>query len=367
MLNVEKMDPARFENHVCHLFPRTQLAEDIEASGASLHFVSANGRLGVLKRIRHVARLIRSLEIDLVHTSNVGGEMVGGFAARWCGVPAVVTLTNTAYEPFWLIDNPNLNRFKLGAVKHFRRFYLPKTHDHFVAISEFVRKSAIDGFKLPEERISVIYRGVEEDFPQLDDATMKKARESLGLAGRSPVLLNVGRLVPQKGQKYLIEAMPEVLRRHPSALLLIAGTGFLKETLESAVERLGLGDSVCFLGSREDVPELMALSDIFVFPSLFEGFGVSLLEASAIGKASIATRVGPIPEVVEDGETGLLVPPQDPAELAAAILRLADAAEMRQRLGKQARERVHRKFSISDTARRFEEVYFQLLENGSGH
>lgn len=147
---------------------------------------------------------------------------------------------------------------------------------------------------------------------------------------------NVARLAAQKGQRALVEALPLVRERHPEARLVIAGEGELREELEQlAVEQ---GEHVVLLGNRSDVPDLLASFDVFAYPSRFEGLCVAVLEAQAAGVPVVATPVGGIRETVVDGETGLLVPPDDPPALAAAIVRLLDDRELARRLAAQARE-----------------------------
>ena len=361
MLNAAGLDRARFESHVCHLRPSTALAQAIRDSGVPVHSAVATGKLWWAKAIPKVARLIRSLQIDLVHTSNYFGDVIGGIAGRRAGVPVVSTLINIAHEPEWLIDNPRLNRVKLALVGGFQKLILRTCHSHFIAISAYVKESTVRSLGISPEKVSVIYRGVPQELPSLDAEQQGQLRTELELDGAYPVLLNVGRLVPQKGQRYLIQAMPEVLRSFPNARLLIVGAGFLEETLRALGNSLQLNGAVRFLGRREDVPQLMGISDIFVFPSLFEGLGVSLLEASAVGKPCVASHVGPLPEVIEHGKTGLLVPPQSPEHLVQAITTLAEDRELQAALGRGARERTQERFTIERAVRQLEDVYDRVL------
>jgi glycosyltransferase involved in cell wall biosynthesis len=366
LMNVEKLDGSRFESHVVHLYPRTQLAPLIEAAGARVHSVACSGPFGTAQRIFKLARLIRRLDVDLVHTSNVDGELHGGIAGRMTGVPVVGTLTNIAGEQIRLVDNPYLNGRKLRWARRLRRFLLRRTHDRYIAISHCVAQSTIRQVGLPPAAVEVIYRGMPEDGLGAEADHVEAVRRELDTEHRYPVLLTVGRLVPQKGQRYLIEAMPEVLRAHPRAQLLIVGMGFLEERLRAQVDALGLQSSVRFLGRREDVPALMGAADIFVFPSLFEGLGVSLLEACASGLPCVVSNVGPLPEVIEDGATGVLVPPQEPRCLADAIIRLACDRELMRRYGEAARARVRRTFQIDRSIAQLEELYERVLHRRTG-
>lgn len=366
LMNIEKLDGRRFESHVVHLYPRTQLAPLIEAAGVRVHSAACSGPLGTARRIVKLARLISQLDIDLVHTSNVDGELHGGIAGRIMGVPVVGTLTNIAAEQVRLIDNPYLNGRKLRWAQRLRRFLLRRTHDRYIAISNCVAQSTIRAVGLPPAAVEVIYRGLPEDALAVGADQVEAVRRELDVGRHYPVLLTVGRLVPQKGQRYLIDAMPEILRAHPRAQLLIVGMGFLEPKLRAQVDALGLRSSVRFLGRREDVPALMSVADIFVFPSLFEGLGVSLLEACASGLPCVASNVGPLPEVIEDGVTGVLVPSQDPRSLAEAISRLGSDEDLMRRYGEAARARVRRTFQIDRSIAQLEALYDRVLQMRTG-
>lgn len=366
LMNIEKLDGRRFESHVVHLYPRTQLAPLIEAAGVRVHSAACSGPLGTARRIVKLARLISQLDIDLVHTSNVDGELHGGIAGRIMGVPVVGTLTNIAAEQVRLIDNPYLNGRKLRWAQRLRRFLLRRTHDRYIAISKCVAQSTIRAVGLPPAAVEVIYRGLPEDALAVGADQVEAVRRELDVGRHYPVLLTVGRLVPQKGQRYLIDAMPEILRAHPRAQLLIVGMGFLEPKLRAQVDALGLRSSVRFLGRREDVPALMSVADIFVFPSLFEGLGVSLLEACASGLPCVASNVGPLPEVIEDGVTGVLVPSQDPRSLAEAISRLGSDEDLMRRYGEAARARVRRTFQIDRSIAQLEALYDRVLQMRTG-
>jgi glycosyltransferase involved in cell wall biosynthesis len=161
-----------------------------------------------------------------------------------------------------------------------------------------------------------------------------------------PLVGNVARLARQKGQRTLLDAARLVLERRRDARFAIVGDGELRDELRRHAEDLGLGGRVLFTGARDDVPDLLASFDVFAFPSLFEGLCLAVIEAQAAGVPVVATPVGGIRETVVDGETGLLVPPESPGELADAILRVLDRPEEARRLADEARRRVLERFSV---------------------
>ena len=233
---------------------------------------------------------------------------------------------------------------------------------HFIAISEYVKQSAIRNFGIPEGKITVIHRAVSIEWMEPESSiTLSKLRHQLNLDGANPVLLNVGRLVPQKGQKYLLQAMPYILEEFPKSRLLIVGKGFMQDELSILRDKLKIEKQVNFLGKRTDIKQLLQIADIFVFPSLFEGLGVALLEAAALGKPCIASNVGPVPEIIEDGKSGLLIRPRSPEALAKAIVQLAKNPKKSQSLGHQAQERVLKMFTIDQTIQKLQAVYTKVL------
>ncbi len=362
-LTVAALDRERFQCYVCHLHPQSYVAGQIASQGVPIFNLGLpHGKRHWLKALRQVRSLIGSLKVHLVHTSLFESDIVGGVAGRLSGVPVVGTLCSIGGESDRLIDNPHLSPLKLAITTRVWGSIIRRYHRRTVAISQAVKDSAVKTYRVPEDRLTVIYRALPDDW--FDGGLHDRGwalRKALGLDEASPVLLTVGRLVPQKGQRYLLEAMPSVLAQCPNARLLIVGTGELENTLKSLAVQLGIEGAVQFLGRREDVRELLALSDIFVFPSLFEGLGVSLLEACGMGVPCVASRVGPIPEVIEDGVTGLLVPPRQPQALAEAILCLASDRERARAMGQRARQVAQERFSVSRMVGALEGLYMEVL------
>jgi glycosyltransferase involved in cell wall biosynthesis len=191
-----------------------------------------------------------------------------------------------------------------------------RTPRRIVAISERIA-DVMRAFGVSDERLRVVHSGI--DASRFDVAPL--ARASLGVAEDAPLLGNVAALVDHKDQRTLIAAMPAVLQRLPQLRLVIAGEGPLRPALEAQIAALQVGHAVTLLGQRSDVPRLLRTLDAFVLSSKEEGLGTSVLDAMACGLPVIACAGGGIPEMVRDGETGYLVPPQQPAALADAIIR----------------------------------------------
>ncbi len=188
-----------------------------------------------------------------------------------------------------------------------------------VAVSEENRKTLETIYGLPASNIEVVYNGV--DLARFEGPVAGDLRAELGLRSEQPVVLCVARLLSNKGHRDLVAAAPEILRRHPDVHFVFAGDGDQRTALEGQIVSLGLMGRFSLLGFRADVAALMRASDLFVLPSLAEGFALSLIEALAAGLPVVATQVGSAPEVIEDGVNGYLVPPEDAPALARAVVR----------------------------------------------
>jgi len=192
-----------------------------------------------------------------------------------------------------------------------------------------------------------------------------KVRSSLNIPEEAPLIGIIARLEPEKGHQYFIGAAAEVLKVKPAARFLIVGEGSCYSHLRDQVKRLGLSESVIFTGQRDDVPELVTALDVVVLSSVREAQGLSLLEAMALAKPVVATRVGGIPEVVQHGESGLLVPPADSAALAGAILELLDDPARSALMGRRGQELVKEKFPLGQMISQIEAIYDELAEGSA--
>ncbi|HTH23668.1 MAG TPA: glycosyltransferase [Vicinamibacterales bacterium] len=215
--------------------------------------------------------------------------------------------------------------------------------DGFIAASHAIKQILVsDG--IPAGRIEVVHDGI--DVEKIQHRPVIDVHAEYWLPHGVPVIVNVGALVGHKGQKYLIEAMPLVLREVPDAHLIIFGEGDLRAPLEKQIKQLALAKRVLLPGFREDVMSLMKSADLFVMSSVTEGLGSAVLDAMAMGHAVVGTRAGGIPEAVVPDETGLLVEPADAKALAAAIVRLLKDAALRKQLGEAGRARVTEHFGV---------------------
>jgi glycosyltransferase involved in cell wall biosynthesis len=209
-------------------------------------------------------------------------------------------------------------------------------------------------------KVQCVYNGVDlTEFSPRQPA--QALRQSLALSRNGPVVMSVGRFVHFKGYAHLLETAYLVRKAMPEVQWVLVGDGELKGTLEAQCRRLGLAEDVHFLGWRDDIPELLALCNLFVLPSLGEHFGRVLIEAMAMEKAVVATDAGGVPEVVVHGETGLLVPPGQPKEMADAVVDIVKDPARAARLGKAGRKRVEAEFDITKDVHAIEAIYVEVL------
>lgn len=233
--------------------------------------------------------------------------------------------------------------------------------DRLLANSESTARELEVYYGIPRERISVVYAGVNinQFHPNID---RQEIASRLALR-ESRVILCVAAFSLRKGLQYLIKAIPAVLEEVPNAMFIFVGKGFLRPLLQELVDRLGVSDSVRFLGTiqHEYLPSLYAVADLLVLPSVYEPFGKVLIEAMACGKPVIATKVSGIPEVVVDNETGILVPSKRPDLLARAIIRILFNMELAKKFAFRGRERVVSLFTWKKVAERVLETYKETV------
>jgi len=323
---------------------RSRVGFEEEAREAGLRVEVLPGR-GLPAKVLSLRRLVRNLEPDLIYTSLFNADLVGRIAAIRLGVPVVVNLVNTSYDAARLAD-PNVKAWRLRFLKSIDGFLARHLTDHFHAISEAVKVSAVESFRVSPERITVVRRG--RDLDRIGERTPERRaamRASLGLDESAEVLVTVGRQEYQKGHVHLIDALPAVIAARPNVHLLLVGReGHFSAAIQERIATLGLDERVTLLGHRGDVTDVMAAADLFVFPSLYEGLGGALIEAIGLGLPAVVSDLPALREVVEAGGSGDVVPPGDSLSLAKAISALLADEPRRDRYSVRAREIFEERF-----------------------
>lgn len=289
-----------------------------------------------------LAAAMRAERPDLVHLhSRRGADLWGGIAARRAGVRCVLSRRVDNPEPRWLV-----------ALKY-------RLYDHVITISEGIRQVLL-GEGLAPARVSCV-RSAVDPAPYLIDYDKPLYRAGLGLPPATPLAGMVAQLIPRKGHRHLLAALPAVLAKHPGLVVLVFGQGPLEGELRAAIDAAGLARQVRLMGFVDDLPRVLGCLDLLVHPADMEGLGVSLLQAAAACVPIVASRAGGMPEAVRDGENGLLIPPGDAAALAAAMIRLLDEPATRAAMGEAGRHLVLREFSVEAMCEGNLAVYRQVL------
>jgi sugar transferase (PEP-CTERM/EpsH1 system associated) len=299
--------------------------------------------------VARLVRLLRRVRPAIVHSRNWAAfDAVP--AARLAGVPVVVHGEHgrDIADPHG--RNARRNRLRL---------VLSPLITRFVTVSHDLARWLVEDVRVPARKVLTIHNGVA--LERFAGTSLPEARRRLGLPADVPVVGTVGRLDPVKDQAGLVRSFAAVLSAHPDALLLVAGEGPCRADLTRLIDDLGVGRQVRLLGDRPDVPTVLGALDLFVLPSIAEGMSNTVLEAMAAGLPVVATRVGGNPEMVEDGVTGRLVRPQDPAGLAAVIAAYLEDPHLRATQGKAGRQRAAEHFSLDRMCAAYTDLYRRLL------
>jgi glycosyltransferase involved in cell wall biosynthesis len=326
---------------------QNDLAGDIERAGATV--VHIDGR-SIRDLVGNVRALVRDRNPDLVHTTLFDADVAGRVGARWAGVPVVSSLVNLAYGPEQR-SNPALRRWKLE-LAHRADQVTARLACRFHALSTHVATTMGERLSIPSDRIDVIPRGRELSLlGTVTGSRRADARKLLGVADDQRLVLALARHEFQKGLDVLVRAWPEVRSEVPDAVLRIGGrAGGQSGLIDRLTADVGLNVAQVDIGVRDDVADLLCAADALVVPSRWEGLGSILIEAMAMGTPVVTTAAGPIPDVVGTG-WARVVPPEDPAALARAVIATVRQSpdECRHR-GEIARSRFAASFTIAATA-----------------
>jgi len=292
--------------------------------------------------ILHVARILKREKVAILCTHGYKPNVLGFFAAKLCGVPTI------AISRGWTWESPKI-RFYEALDRRFLRYV-----SHVVAVSAGQQEKIL-ACGVPQQRISVIHNAIN-----LDDIPVQGAcslRQQLGLPDDALVVASAGRLSPEKNYGGMIKAAREVAARNTSVYFVIFGEGFLRSDLEAQIASTGLTGRFMLPGFRADLQAVLHDIDIFMLPSFTEGLPNVILEAYAVSKPVVATRVGGTPEVVQEGVSGFLTRPDEHKLMAGHLLALANDQGLRQRMGHAGYAYIKEHFSFSAQTAVYEQLY----------
>lgn len=352
-----RLDRTRFESVFCasryyegYQHPSVQVAEQRMQAAGVRYFGLGRRTSWDFHRWLHLRSVLRRERFDVIHTHMFGSNAWGTVVGRLARTPVIV-----AHEHTWSFEGRPLRRLV-------DREVIGRGSSVFIAVSQADRRKMTEIEGVKPEKVLFVPNGIPTPPPP----SGADVRAELGIPAGAPVIGSVSVLRPQKALDVLVRAAAPLLRDYPDLRVLIAGEGPLKAELTALAESFAdVSDRVLMLGYRSDVPDVLAALDVAVSSSLFEGSPLAVMEFMEAARPIVATTVGGVPDLIDDGVHGLLVPPGDADALGAAIRRMLDDREAARAMGERARERRRREFDIELTVRRFESLYLRLLE-GAG-
>jgi glycosyltransferase involved in cell wall biosynthesis len=342
------LDRQRFDVSVCAR-GGGPLEEEIRRAGLSFVPAPFGGKYA-FGLTRTIAALLRREKPDILHTHGGVAGLYGRMAARRAGVARVV---HTIHGIHYL----HYRNILLRAVYADLERYCSKATNVVVLVSEADLDTARRLRLARPAKLRLVRNGVDCAGLQTEDFARRAAAPAPARPQGRPLVGSVARLHRQKGVVFLLRAAADILAGRPEGRIVVAGGGELEENLRGEARRLEVDRRFLLLGERADAREILSRLDVFVLPSLWEGLPLVLIEAAALGRPIVATAVDGSREIIADGETGLLVPPADPAALAAAVKRLLDDPVLAARLAARARETIPPRFTLEKMVDGYEEIY----------
>lgn len=310
-------------------------------------------RLRDPKAIPVLVRYLRRHEVDIVHTQLEFSNTLATLAARWQSIPTICTLHT--------FDRP-----VVGSKSFWRIRLMWWVLDHYcqriIAVSEGLRQYYLHQAGFAPDKIVTLYNGINvENFANTTPNTRQALRSHWQIHEDTQLILTIAVLRPPKGIQHMLAALPLILAEQPNTRYIIVGDGEHKQALEALVSELNISDNVIFAGMRQDIPQILAAADLFVLPTLDDALPTVLIEAMAAQKPIVASEVGGVPELVEDGRNGLLVTPANPEALAAACLKLMNNQVLAKTMGIEGGNIAQDKFDIQKQVAALSEIYEGLL------
>jgi L-malate glycosyltransferase len=345
-----RLDPQRYQVTIGCLRREGPLLERLKGAPVEIVEVKMGGGMDSpsgLLRIVKLARFLRKQRFQILHAHDLWSNMIGMPAAMLARTPVTITSQRDLSHAEWY-----------GTYRRRVLRFLQRRSSIVLTNAKAIRHGLIEHDHLPPDKVCVVYNGVD-----LDRFRVPAEREKLfpGSAGNKLIVLVGNMITDVKGQPVLISAAPEIVKARPKTQFVLVGEGSKRSEFEQKVKDLGLAENFLFLGRRSDVPAILACCDIAVLPSLAEGLPNAVLEYLAAGLPVVATALGGNLEIIQDGATGLLVPPQDSQALAAALIRLLNDDLFAARVAGAGRAYVQENFSFERLVADVEQLYSKLL------
>ncbi|MDO8525691.1 MAG: glycosyltransferase [Candidatus Omnitrophota bacterium] len=347
LTTLRNIDRSRFECLVVSIEKKGALGGEIEKMGIRVIYLNSAARIFNLGLVKKIASILRQERPDVLHTSLFYANFFGRLAAFFHKAPVLVSEERSMYteKRFYHIIIDNL---------------LSHMTDRIITCSKSVTDFTLRQEKISADKFHLIYNAVDAARFRVSRAKMDM-RLILGLGAGDFIIGSVGSLIPKKGHRFLIEAFAALQKDIRPAKLVIAGDGESRGDLVKMAADLGVGSEALFLGFRYDIPEIMKAMDIFVLPSLQEGFPRAIVEAMYMGLPVIASNISGIPEIISDGENGFLAAAGDPQALADKIAILYKDPGLRNRMGLKAKGKIESGYLPQDYINNLQSLYLELL------
>jgi glycosyltransferase involved in cell wall biosynthesis len=345
----------------------TFLVKALKQEGVEVIGIGSPGPRHLLRSILSLKQLMKSRHVNLVHSQLIWSNVAARIAARIANVPIITSFQNADYDP-QVMASFKAPRWKQNLIKWLDGWTARNCDSISVAVSRYVAKHVEKRLRIDPARLEIICNSVDTSNIQPDNATPRlKMREELGLSPDAKMILSVGRVTDQKAFIELVDAFDMVCNELPADKLNLVIVGAMVdqrycEQLNSKIAGLNSKNQIFLVGARSDIGNWLAAADVFAFPTKFEGLPVALVEAMSVGLPCVATNVGPIPELIEDEKTGLLVSSNKKDELAPALKRLIIEEPFAKSLGQAASRLIRSEFTATEKAQQFYELYSRVMK-----
>jgi glycosyltransferase involved in cell wall biosynthesis len=348
-LALPHVDANRYEYEVGYLLPwKNALVPAFEKAGVPVFCLNQNKAYDA-RVVPNLIGLLKERQVDLLHIHLPYTGILGRVASRMAPVKAVVYTEHNLWERYhWLTGAAN--RFTFGY------------NDAVIAVSDEVESSIRSRYRVNgKPKLCTIPNGVDVDQLAMDARNVQGVKPEFGIPQDHQLVVHVANFTPKKRHEHLTRAARIVVHRNPQTSFLLVGQGPLESDIRAQARAQDLQDNVVFAGFRTDAPRIIAASDVFVLPSLYEGLPIAMLEAMALGRPVVASRVGGVPQVISDGIDGFLVDPLEPGQLAEKVLAVLSNPELQQSISTNAVKKVREHFSVERMVASIEALYATVL------
>jgi len=348
---VRGLERRRFNVVVYCLNKKGYHADQLEKEGYTVHLSPGQKRIGSYVRGLAVRGALIREAVDILHSHNTAAFLDGVVGAKLANTPVIIHTDHVRKFP---------DKRRYMAAEKIASYFV----DQIVAVSRHVREALIEYERIRPDKISIIYNGVRFS-PAQDDNEIELVRDEFNVRAGEKVVGCVARLAKQKGYELFMEAARRILRKVQNVKFVVVGVGEEYDKLVKLCSELGIRSKVCFTGARTDIERVLPIFDVFLLTSHYEGMPVCLLESMVSSVPIVATAVGGVPEVVQDGMSGYLIHSRDPDEVAERVVRLLSNDDLRLKMGKNGRRIYENCFTVDRMAEQYMELYeSRLSERG---